>query len=138
MTGIDRTAPYRYKGVTRNTLKWFDSEALEKLNATDKFFKKLKKSRLNIDSYTKKVKYDASNLLHQKKPAFFEERRLETIGNPKELCESLKSLGMSDKIVIANFNAIEGSNTCSIYKFFKKFFASLAESLLIKLSKPRD
>ena len=49
--------------------------------------------------------------LQQKKQAFFKEKLSETIGKPKELWESLKSLGMPDKTVISNFNTIEEGNT---------------------------
>ena len=50
---------------------------------------------------------------------------------------------MSNKTVISNFNAIEGSNTLthdarSISKIFKNFFSNGVGSLLIKLSKPPD
>ena len=60
------------------------------------------------------------------------------IGKPKELWESLKSLGMSNKMVISNFNAIDENytltyDTRSISKTFKAF-SNLAKSLLIKLS----
>ena len=80
--------------------------------------------------------------MHQKKKAFFEEKPSETIGKLKELWGSLKSLGMPNKAVISNFNATEDSNTLthdtgSIAKIFKNF-SNLAESLLIKLPKPRD
>ena len=58
----------------------------------------------------------------------------ETIGKPKELWESLKSLGMPNKTVISNFNAIEQDNilthdTRSIPKTIKNVFSNLAESL---------
>ena len=46
-----------------------------------------------------------------KKQAFFEEKPSETVGKPKELWESFKSLGMSNKTVISNFNAIEEIDT---------------------------
>ena len=64
------------------------------------------------------------------------------IGKPKELWESLKSLGMSNKMVISNFNAIDENysltyNTRSISKTFKAF-SNLAKSLLIKLSNHPD
>ena len=127
-----------------NTQKWFDSKVLEKLNARDKLFKKFKKSRLNIDKELyKKAKYDASKLIATKKQAFFKEKLSETIGKPKELWESLKSLGMPNKTVISNFNAIEEGNTLthdtrSSSKIFKNFFSNLAESLIIKLPKPLD
>ena len=60
------------------------------------------------------------------------------IGKPKELWESLKALGMPNKTVISNFNAIEENDTLtydtrSISKIFTNFFSNLAKSLLIKL-----
>ena len=48
ITVIDKIAPYRNKRIKGKTQKWFNSEGLDKLNGRDKFFKKLKKSRLNI------------------------------------------------------------------------------------------
>ena len=62
----------------------------------------------------------------------------ENIGKPKELWESLKSLGMPQKTLISNFLAIESNNTLlfdetTIAKMFKDFFSNLAESLFIKL-----
>ena len=54
-----------------------------------------------------------------------------------------KSLGMPNKTVVSDFNAIEQDNTLthdtrSISKIFKSFFSNLAESLLIKLPKTPD
>ena len=82
-------------------------------------------------------------MITTKKQAFFKEKLSETIGKPKELWESLKSLGMPNKTVISNFEAIEQDNTLtrdtrSISKMFKNFFSNLAESLLSKLPKPTD
>ena len=82
--------------------------------------------------------------MHQKKKkAFYEQKLSETIGKPKELWESLKSLGMPKRTVISNFNAIEENDTLtydtrSISKIFKNFFSNLAKSLLIKLPNPPD
>ena len=78
-----------------------------------------------------------------KKQKFFEEKLSETIGKPKELWESLKSLGMPKRTVISNFNAIEENatltyDTCSISKNFKNFFSYLAKSLLINLPNAPD
>ena len=112
MTVIDKIAPYKSKRVKGNTQKWFDGEVLEKLNLRNKLFKKFKKSRLHIDKELyKKSKYDALKLITSKKQAFFEEKLSETIGKPKELWESLKSLGMPKRTVISNFNAIEENDT---------------------------
>ena len=112
---------------------------LEKLDLRKKLFKKFKKSRLHIDKELyKKSKYDALKLIASKN-VFVEEKLLETIGKPKELWESRKSLGMPNKTVISNFNAIKENDaltydTRSISKIFKIFFSNLAKSLLIKLS----
>ena len=59
------------------------------------------------------------------------------IGKPKELWESLKSLGVPNKTVISNLNVIEENDsltydTRSISKIFKNIFSNLAKSLLIK------
>ena len=144
MTAIDKIAPYKSKRVKGNTQKCFDGEVLEKLNLRNKLFKKFKKSRLHIDKELyKKSKYDALKLIASKKQAFFEEKLSETIGKPKELWESLKSLGMPKRTVISNFNAIEENDTLtydtrSISKIFKHFFSNFAKSLLIKLPNPPD
>ena len=144
MTVIDKIAPYKSKREKGNTQKWFDGEVLEKLNLRNKLFKKFKKSRLHIDKELyKKSKYDALKLIVSKKQAFFEEKLSETIGKPKELWESLKSLGMPKRTVISNFNAIEENDTLtydtrSISKIFRNFFSNLVKSVLIKLPNAPD
>ena len=82
-------------------------------------------------------------MITTKKQVFFKEKLLEAIGKPKELWESPKSLGMPNKTVISNFNAIEQDNTLThdtrlISKIFKNLFSNLVDSLFIKLSKPLD
>ena len=144
MTVIDKIAPYKSKRVKGNTQKWFDGEVLEKLNLRNKLFKKFKKSTLHIDKELyKKSKYNALKLTASKKQAFFEEKLSVTIRKPKELRESLKSLGIPNNRVISNFNAIEENDTLtydtrSIYQIFKSFFSNLAKSLLIKLPSPPE
>ena len=76
--------------------------------------------------------------MQQKKQAFFDDKLTENIGKPKELWETLKSLGMPQKTLISNFKAVESNNALTfdkktIAKIFKDFFSNLAESLLIKL-----
>ena len=56
---------------------------------------------------------------------------------------TFKSLGMRNKMVISNLNAIKENDTLtydahSISKIFKNIFSNLAKSLLIKLSNPPD
>ena len=70
----------------------------------------------------------------RQKQVFFEEKLSETIGKPKELWESLKSLGMPNETVISNFNAIEENDTLTydtrlISKILKNLFSNLAKSL---------
>ena len=142
MTPIDKIVPSKSQQVNGNTQKWTDSEVFEKLNLRNKPFKKFKKSRLRIDKELyKKSKYDTLKLVASKEQAFFEEKLSETIGKPKELWKSLKSLGMPTKTVISNFNAIEENDTYetrSISKIFKNFFSNLAKTLLMKLPNPWD
>ena len=81
--------------------------------------------------------------MRQKNKQFFKEKLSETIGKPKELWKSVKSLGMPNKTIISNFNAIEENDTLtydtrSIPKIFKNLFSNLAKSLLIKLPNPPD
>ena len=84
---------------------------------------KFKKSRRRIDrDFFKKSKYDTLNYTDGvKKQALFEEKLSETIGKPKELWESLKSLGMPNKAVVFNFNAIEENDTLA-YDTHKIYF----------------
>ena len=73
---------------------------------------KFKKSRLNIDrKFHKKPKCDDLKLTASRKKDFFEDKLLEMICKPKELWQSLKSVGMPNKTAISNFNAIEGNVT---------------------------
>ena len=70
----------------------------------------------------------------RQKQVFFEEKLSETIGKPKELWESLKSLGMPNETVISNFNAIEENDTMTydtrlISKILENLFSNLAKSL---------
>ena len=136
---VDSIAPYKTKRVRANIQKWFDGEVLENINTRDKLFKKFKKSRLHIDKELyKKAKYNTLKLIAAQKRAFFEDKLAENIGKPKELWETLKSLGMPQKTLISNFNPVESNNALTfdkkaIAKILKGFFSNLAESLLIKL-----
>ena len=94
MTVIDNVAPCKTKRVKGNTQNWFDAEVLEKLRSRDKLFKMFTKTRLHFDKELyKKAKYDAQKLIAAKKQVFFDEKLSESVGKPKELWNSLKSLG---------------------------------------------
>ena len=123
MIVIDKIPSCRKIRIKGYIQKWLDCEVLQKRNARDKLFRKFKKSRINIDKeFNKKVKQMPQNWSQQKKQAFFEEKLSETIGKPKDLWESLKSLVKPSKTAISSFNATEEGNTlshdtCLISKF---------------------
>ena len=131
---VDSIAPFKTKRVKANAQKSFDGEVLENINTRDKLFKKFKKSRLHINKELyKKAKYNRLKLIAAKKREFFDDKLTENVGKPKELWETLKSLGMPHKSLISNFNAIESNITLifdkkTIAKIFKDF-SNLAESL---------
>ena len=131
---VDSIAPFKTKRVKANAQKSFDGEVLENINTRDKLFKKFKKSRLHVNKELyKKAKYNRLKLIAAKKREFFDDKLTENVGKPKELWETLKSLGMPHKSLISNFNAIESNITLifdkkTIAKIFKDF-SNLAESL---------
>ena len=46
---IDSVAPIKKIGIKTNTQEWFDNETAETIKIREKYFKKLKKSNLQID-----------------------------------------------------------------------------------------
>ena len=86
MEVIDKVAPVKSKRIKRNSQEWFDSEISEKLIIRDKLFKKYKKTRLHVDKEIyKRARYSVQNLIAKKKKQFFEKKRKECIGKPKDL-----------------------------------------------------
>ena len=106
----------------------------------EKYFKKLKKSNLQIDyNFYIEVKYNTQKLNKQQ---FFNTKLTKNIGKPKELCKSLKTLGQASikspltniclkaKDDITNFDDRKNAN------IFKKIFCTLADNLLANLPPP--
>ena len=56
------------------------------------------------------AKYDDFKLIATKKDDFLKEKISGSIGKPQELWEFLKYLGMPNKTLISNFNAMEGND----------------------------
>ena len=82
-------------------------------------------------------------LIAAKKQAFFNEKLSESVAKPKELWNTLKSLGMPKKTVVSNFNAIDYNKSLTydiktMSKVFKNLFSNLAKSFLDKLPDPSD
>ena len=118
-----------------DTQKWFSTEVLENKNTRDKLFKKFKKSRLHIDKELyKKAKYNTLKLIAAKKRAFFDDKLSENIGKPKELWETLKSLGMPQKTLISNFNAVESNNALTFDKKLQQKYSKISSQIQPNLS----
>ena len=82
--------------IKNNTQEWFDNEIAEAIKIREKYFKKFKKSNLQIDyNFYIEAKYNAQKLIKQKKIEFFNTKLTENIGKPKELWKSLKTLGLA-------------------------------------------
>ena len=80
MIVIDKIAHFKTKRVKWNTQKWFDGEALEKLNPRDKRFQ----YRLHIDKELfKKANYKALKLIATEKQASFNEKFQKVLVNQK-------------------------------------------------------
>ena len=87
------------------------------------------------------MKYNTQKLIKQKKPEFFNAKLTENIGKPKELWNSLKTLGLASikspliniclktKVDITNFDDKKNAN---IFKNFF-FFCTIADDLLANL-----
>ena len=68
---IDRVAPMKEIRIKNNTQEWFDNEIAEAIKIREKYFKKFKKSNLQIDyNFYIEAKYNAQKLIKQKKLNF--------------------------------------------------------------------
>ena len=94
---IDSVAPIKEIRIKNNTQEWFDNEIAEAIKIREKYFKKFKKSNLQIDyNFYIEAKYNTQKLIKQKKKIEFLNTKLtENIGKPKELRKSLKTLGLA-------------------------------------------
>ena len=88
---IDSVAPIKETKIKNNTQEWFDNETAEAIKIRGKYFKKFKKSNLQIDyNFYIDVKYNTQKLIKQKKIEFLNTKLTENIGKPKEFWKSLK------------------------------------------------
>ena len=83
------------------TKPWFDIDALNAIRNRHKHYKKFKQSGKGTDKDN--FKYAKISLkkkiINNKKKLYFEEKIAENKNNPKELCRTLKLLGMPSKWV---------------------------------------
>ena len=93
---IDNFAPIKKIRIKNNTQDWFYNETAEAIAIREKYFKKFKKSNLQMDyNFYIEVKYNIQKLTKQKKIESFNTKLTENIGKPKELWKSLKTLGLA-------------------------------------------
>ena len=126
-----------------NSQEQFDSEISEKLIIGDKLFKKYQKTRLHVDKKIYKrarCRVQKRTIQGKKEKQFFENKRKECIGKPKDLWKAIKSLELPNKSgecivgALAEIQIVK-HDTKSILKTFKSFYSNLAGDLLAKLSK---
>ena len=95
-TPIDRVAPIKEIRIKNNTQEWFDNEIAEAIKIREKYFKKFKKSNLQIDyNFYIEAKYNTQKLIRQKKIELSNTKLTENIGKPKESRKSVKTLGLA-------------------------------------------
>ena len=81
---IDNVAPIKEIRIKNNTQEWFDNEVAEAIKTREKYFKKFKKSNLQIDyNLYIEAKYNTQKLIKQKKIDFFNTKLTENIGTYK-------------------------------------------------------
>ena len=69
---IDNVAPIKEIRIKNNTQEWFDNEIAEAIKIREKYFKKFKKSNLQIDyNFYIEAKYNTQKLIKQKKNRIF-------------------------------------------------------------------
>ena len=126
---------------TAKIKKWFDREIAEKLSIKDQLFKKFKSSRLNIDwEIYKEARNDVQRTIKRNKKQYLKEELSENIAKPKELWQTLKSLGLPNKKNSASNIRLKNKNgflfdSLSIGETFKKYYCSLAGNVALKLHK---
>ena len=140
-TVIDKIAPVKESKIKNNTQEWFDREVAEKIAIRERLFKKFKKSKLHIDeAIFKESQKDVKNIIKMKKKEYYENKLAENVGKPKELWNTIKSLGLETKSKSTSniclkdngVNVFDSKRTANI---FKDFFSNLADKLVSKLPK---
>ena len=82
--------------IKNNTQEWFDNDIAEAIKTREEYFKKLKRSNLQIDyTFYTETKYNTQKLIKQNKIEFFNTKLTENTGKPKELWKSLKAQGLT-------------------------------------------
>ena len=139
---INEIAPFKNTRIKHNSQEWFDGEIAEKIRVRNKLFQKFKRSKSNIDeTLYKNAKTHAHNMIKNKKKCFYENKLKDSVGKPKELWKTLKSLGLpnsgssSTKFCLKKDDVLFFDDK-SISTVSEDFFSNLAENLVSKLPIP--
>ena len=109
MAVIDNLPLSKNKRIKGTSEDWFDHEIMEKTNERDKIFKK---SCLYVDEDNyKEARNKLQKLIRAKKKAYFESKLTQNVGKSKELCKSLKSLGLKIERSISNVSCLENDES---------------------------
>ena len=139
---IDEIAPIKEVRVKSNSQDWFDAEINEEIERRDKLLAKFKKSRSHSDNENYKMSRNkVQRMIKDKKKNFVIGKLNDNIGKPKELCKSLKSLGLPSKKSSSATICLEKDGILSFdpktnAEIFKDFYSNLANNLVKKLPTP--
>ena len=142
MVAIDKVALIKERRIKHNSQECFDGEISEAIKNRDKLLEKFKKSRLHIDKKLYNAdRYKVQKLIFNKKKDYSENKLNECIGKPKELWNTLKSLGLPNKTSSCEVSALKVNRTVQhdtnlVLGGFKDYYSNLAGNLLQKLPKP--
>ena len=76
--------PYKEVKIKNNTQDWFDDEVAEAIKLREKCLMRFKLTKLHIDEdLCKEAKYNAMNLIKNKKNQFYQTKWKENIGKHK-------------------------------------------------------
>ena len=140
---IDEIAPIKEVRVKSNSQDWFDAEINEEIETQDKLLAKFKKSTSHSDNENyKKTRNKVQHMIKDKKKNFVIGKLNDNIGKPKELWESLKSLGLPSKGSSSATICLEKDGILSFdpkthAEIFKDFYSNLAYNLVKKLPTPQ-
>ena len=141
---VNNIAPSKTARIKNTNNEWFNREIAKKLSIRDKLFEKFKSNCLNIDwEIHKEARNDVQRTIKQKEKQYLEQKLSENIAKPKQLCQTLKSLGLPNKKNSPSNACLNNKkglslDSLSIAETFKKYYSSLAEKLMLKLPKPSN
>ena len=144
LSAVDFVSPIRTLRVKFNPKPWFDIYVLNAIRNSDKHYKKFKQSGRETDKDNfKYAKLSLKKIINHKKKLYFEEKIAENKNNPKQLWRTLKSLGMPSKggrqsKISLKENGVVSFDPKRNANIFCRFFSNLANSLLLKLPRPKN